>query len=161
MINALRDMTDRLTAGNLCLASPGLAASGADALTATAVTLTIDGLFKAFGVQAAIDISALPAYSNDGLPISPATPCPPAHTAKYVLAANMSSAIVLLCGTPLPNDNPDTADWPPLIAGYAPIGGIKVVNTGSAPYVPGTTAFNAAGIAATFLNFMTIPPRSV
>ncbi len=161
MLNAIRDMIPRLSIGNQCLASAGLAASGADALTATAVTLTIDGVFNAFAAQAAIDISALPAYDFQGCELNSAVVVKPGFTAKFVFAANASDAIALLCGAPMANDSAEHADWPPLVDGYAPFGGVKVVNAGTADFVPGTTAFNAAGITATFINFQVIPPRSV
>lgn len=161
MLNAIRDMTQRLTIGNQCLASAGLAASGANALTANAVTLTIDGLFVAFAAEASIVLGTLPAFNHEGKSASKATTVPVGFTVKYVLAANAAGNMALLCGAPMDNAGIDPADWPPLPEGYAPFGGIKVINAGAAAFTPGTTAFATAGVTATFLNFMTIPPRSV
>jgi hypothetical protein len=40
----------------------------------------------------------------------------------------------------------------PMPAGKACVGVLNIVNTSGANFVPGTTALNAAGIAATFTN---------
>ena len=93
MLNAIRDMTQRLAIGNQCLASAGLAASGANALTANAVTLTIDGLFVAFAAKASIMLGTLPAFNHEGKSASKATTVPVGFTVKYVLAANAAGYV--------------------------------------------------------------------
>jgi len=163
MLNAIGSETLRRAIGNQCLAAAGFAIHGGNAenvLTANAVTLTIDGVFNAFAAQTEIDLSAITVHDRDGVVDDTKRTLADGYEQKFVLAANAADTIVVVAGDPLPTAQGDEPDWPSLPDGYAPFGGLKVVNASSADFVLGTTDLSASGITDTYYDIMTIPPRA-
>lgn len=164
MLNSIGDETLRRVLGNICVGNAGLAIHGTNAenvLTGAAVTLTHNGVCNALAAQTEIDLSGKTAYDAAGVALSAIPSQADGTTCKYVLAANISDAIIILCGTPMLTAQGDDADWPVLPAGYAPFGGITVVNASGSAFTIGTTDFDATGITTTFKSLMTIPTRAV
>jgi len=137
MLDSIGDAALRRTIGGLCIGNAGLAIHGTNVenvLTATAVTLTHNGVCNAFAAQTEIDLSAKTAYDEKG---------------------------VALSAIPMLTSQGDDADWPVLPFGYCPFGGIKVVNGTASAFTIGTTALNTASLTVTYSSLLTIPPRSV
>ncbi len=164
MLDSIGDTALRRTIGGLCIGNAGLAIHGTNVenvLTATAVVLTHNGVCNAFAAQTEIDLSAKTAYDEKGVALSAIPTLAAGYTRKYVLAANSSDAIIILCGKPMLTAQGDDADWPVLPAGYCPFGGIKVVNGTASAFTLGTTALNTASLTVTYSSLLTIPPRAV
>ena len=149
---------------NMTLDDVGLAIHGTNTenvLTANAADQIINGVFNALAADTEIDISALSFYDGDGNLLSAVTALADGYEAKYVLANNASDTQICCIGWPMLTSQGDDADWPNVPTGYAPFGGIKVVNASGADFTIGTTALDASGITDTYYDLGFVPPRAI
>lgn len=171
MLSSIPHDSVRHTVGNRSFTAAGLAIHGSNTenvLTANAVTCCIDGVFNTLAAQTEIDINGLTFYNENGetntkgvTPYTGVVAVPAASECKFVLAVNASDTIVVCQG-----NRAVTADvtagtavsaWPKVPAGFAPFGGVKVVNGSSADFTLGATDLDATGITDTYYDLSVVP----
>lgn len=136
--------------GTVNLGKPGLAA-GTTAGTVQLVAATIyaiNGQMYAKAITNNIALTAAPLQAD-------------LTTAIYVLALDAAGALTSYQGIPqLTSDlaaGNKVLQWPTYPTTVAPIGYMKVVLSGGT-FTAGTTALNAAGVTATFVDLFQVPP---
>lgn len=159
--------------GNRCNSRPILAIGTSKAAinTSAAAECTIDGIIYNLGAQTS---TALVATAASHLPTSEAGYLQPSGrtgfytqpastTVYYVVTINAASTVTVVQGTydgqPIANGAgyaEGDGNVPPLPAGVAPFGMIKVV-TGATTFVPATTEFDAANVTSTFYTLSCLP----
>lgn len=128
-----------------CFSKPGLAAgtSAGTIKTTAAAEYSIGGI-------------TFSKAATDNVAVTAGVAQPASSTAIYVVAADAAGAITTVAGRAVTGANTPVS---PLIANsLAAIGAFKIVTNASASFTPGTTAFNAAGVTATFFDLARVPP---
>jgi hypothetical protein len=77
-------------------------------------------------------------------------------TGIYLVTINAAGTVTVRQGSVVPVNSGQNLLWPTVPNTDCVIGSIKVVNLTN-PFIPGTTAFGAAGVTATFTNLVTAP----
>lgn len=134
-----------INAGSVSLSSGGLAA-GTNAgtfKTSSTLTYTINGIFKS---KAATDNLAVAA----GTKLTASKACLLGVFIDGAGALSTTQGPIVDAGDPCPVPGFPAGD-------VALVGLIKVVTNASNEFTPGTTAFGATGVTATYLNCMTMP----
>ncbi len=158
--------------GSFALAS-GALANGTTAgtiKTTVIVPYTVDGVFysKAITDNIALAIAAPPVaavYSNGFSTSGVITGQVGGSTVLYGLFLDTAGAVTLIPGKPC-----NTADlaagntslqFPAPVRGKACFGVLRIAVTANTTFIPGTTALNAAGVTATYLNLFALPGEAL
>lgn len=152
--------------GTRCMTKATLNGTGAAATVTTTGTNTylVDGIFYSFAAWTVQAVTVT--HSMFGQPVSAlaAYVQPILTTAYYVMGRNAAGTVCCVQGSyvgqPIATANGTVigaGGLPTMPAGFAPIGFFKVVLTGAATFTPGTTLWNAAGVAATFTDVSVLP----
>lgn len=164
-------MSDNLSlnAGMTAALNSGALAAGTNAGTvrnAAAINYVIDGQFysRAITDNSSIAITGGAIYqAPTGVgPINGSfTGGSSGSTRLYLLQVNTAGVISVMPGRIV--DSADLAagrvalEFPDTVNLQCPIGALRIAVTAGTTFIPGTTALNAAGVTATFLNLATVP----
>lgn len=149
--------------GSLAFTSGGLATGTTTGTikTASAITYTIDGRFysKAGTDNIAISYDGPDVYSDTGN--GSFTGKSGGSTRLYCIYLDEGGNVSILPG-PIANTaklatGEVPLEFPPVLRNRACIGALRVAVTDGTTFIPGTTALNASGVTASFINLSSIP----
>jgi hypothetical protein len=140
--------------GTFVLTKVGLAiGSTATGLsTAASATYVLDGVFQtAKAATATFPLTVASGFALSTVPIG--------SKAAIGVWVDSAGALTVTQGAVVPaNTNSDKAGPPPAPAGCALLG-VATVFAATAAFIPGTTAFNAAGVTTTYFDTFSLPNR--
>lgn len=156
---------------NLCLVAVGLAINAAGAATlktANAISYSVNGRAKTKAALAAQSFAVThDAFGSTVAKGFKAYAQPAGTRVVYVLSADSAGAIAVSQGTyvgqrmPKPGDLSVTIDGTGAVpiepAGYTAFGAVVIDLSAAATFTPGTTALDAAGVTATFIDISVLP----
>lgn len=157
--------------GSFALAS-GALANGTNAgtiKTTVAIPFTVDGRFysKAITDNIALvaDSSLVSVYSNGFNTSGAVTGQVGGSTVLYGLYLDTGGNVRFLPGkvanTARLAEGTESLQFPPTIKGKACFGVLRIAVTANTTFTPGTTALDASGVTATYLNLMAIPGEAL
>lgn len=129
-----------------------------DALTAAAVTYSINGILYTKAAMASVGAATLGGANgalDETCAAATMTPQLPGFDAAYLLLLDAAGTVKATQGASVATGGVvQVPGCPPL---YAPFGLIKVRNASGSNFVFGTTVFNAAGVTTTFFDVSASP----
>lgn len=144
------------------------AASAATVRTTGTLSYMLNGVFLTKAAMTAQSIAVTHRFNGDAVTAADPAYAQPALTEVfYVLALNAAGNVAVVQGSyagqviRFTNDRSKVysgrGGLPDLPDGYVPFGVIKVVTSGAATFTPGTTALDAANVAATYYDVSVLP----
>jgi hypothetical protein len=129
--------------GNLCLSNAQLAKGTTTTISTAAIDFSINDLMYNKAVAANFAPTACASQAAG-------------TSAVYLVTVVSDGTVTVTKGTEAPIGSGQPLVWPAAPANSAAIGGFRIVNTTNA-FISGTTAHDAAGVTATYYNFMSYP----
>lgn len=150
----------RHTIANHCYSKPGLAIHGANAenaLTASAIIGSIEGVMYTKAAQTEIDLSAL-AVITEADAVTTISAQATATDRVYLLVMNAAAVLKIIQGTAVATGA--TCPCPDCPVGYFAWGAIKVANASGSAFTLGTTDLSATDVTDTYFD-LAIAPTSL
>jgi hypothetical protein len=76
---------------------------------------------------------------------------------KYLVSVNASGTVTITAGVSA--STAAEAELPALPSANCPLGYVQIYNNSGSNFIPGTTALDASGITATYVNLMVMPTQ--